>query len=178
MIKFNVEKRWSSDIAFTAEIDCAEDAPLSFKLRLSVFWAIKNNADLSDANLSDADLSGADLSDADLSASVIRHFKHDLWGILMQYQSEIGGLKKAIREGKINGSVYSGDCACLMGTIANVKKCDVNSLIKDATSPAECWFLQMKEGHTPKNNGVSKMTLEWIEEFERLIGTDIKKEIE
>ncbi len=224
MLKFNVEKRLSSDIAFTAEIDCSGDAPRSWKLRLAVFWAIENKANLSwadlswadlseadlseanlsganlswadlswadlseanlsganlseanlsganlsRANLSEADLSGANLSEADLSQSVIRHFKHDLWGILLQYRTEIAGLKKSIIEGKINGSVYSGTCACLMGTIAKVKRCDVSQVIQDAGSPAERWFLQIKEGHTPENHGPSRMALEWIEEFEALV---------
>jgi hypothetical protein len=224
MIKFNVEKRWSTDIAFTAEIDCRDNAALSSKLRLAILWAIKNNANLSGANLSGADLSwanlsgadlswanlswanlsgadlsaanllwanlsganlsganlsaanlsganlsGADLSAANLSIDVIRLFKHDLWRILLQYKAEIEGLKKAIVGGKINGSVYSGECSCLMGTIAKVKHCDVNSLIQDASSPAEQWFLQIQEGQTPKNHGPSRMALEWIEEFEELM---------
>ena len=77
MIKFNVEKRFSGQTEFTAEIDCDESAPKSWKLRLAVFFAIKNKisltcadltrADLTCANLTDADLTLANLTDADLS---------------------------------------------------------------------------------------------------------------
>ena len=67
MIKFNVLKRFSTEISFTAEIDCAEDAPVSFKLGLAVKWAIKSGANLSGADLSRADLSRAYLSGANLS---------------------------------------------------------------------------------------------------------------
>ncbi len=74
LLKFNVLKCWSSDIAFTAEIECAEDAPASIKLGLAVRWAVQagadlSGADLSGANLSRAYLSGADLSDANLSGA-------------------------------------------------------------------------------------------------------------
>lgn len=58
-MKFNVLNRWSGDLQFTAEIDCAEDTPTRIKLGLAVKWAYQ-----SDAVLSGADLRGAVLSDA------------------------------------------------------------------------------------------------------------------
>jgi len=90
MIKFDVLNRWTLKVQFTAEIDCAEDAPAGVKAGLAFEWGWKNRlsgADLSDAvlrgadlsgadlrgaDLSGADLSGADLSDADLSDAVLR----------------------------------------------------------------------------------------------------------
>ena len=66
MIKFEVHKRFSNDVAFPAEIDCSENAPRSLKLKLSVKWAIQNDADLSGANLWCADLRGANLRGANL----------------------------------------------------------------------------------------------------------------
>ena len=68
-MQFEVTKRFSPEIAFTAEIDCTEDAPRSWKLRLAVLWAIKVGADLSGADLSGANLSGADLYGANLSGA-------------------------------------------------------------------------------------------------------------
>ena len=68
-IKFDVTNRFSSAIKFTAEIECADDAPTSIKLGLAVKWALKSRANLSDAYLSDAYLSGADLSGAYLSGA-------------------------------------------------------------------------------------------------------------
>jgi uncharacterized protein YjbI with pentapeptide repeats len=66
MISHQIKNRWTGDVQFTAEIDCAEDAPLSVKIGLSVKWAIDNKS-----NLSGADLSGADLLYADLSGAVL-----------------------------------------------------------------------------------------------------------
>ena len=68
-MKFDVLDRWFGKVKFTAEIDCADDAPYSIKVGLAVRWAIKNSADLRSANLSGADLSGADLSGANLSGA-------------------------------------------------------------------------------------------------------------
>jgi hypothetical protein len=67
MIKFEVRKRFSSEIAFTADIDCAEDAPNSIKLGLVVKWAVKARANLARANLAGANLAGADLAGANLA---------------------------------------------------------------------------------------------------------------
>ena len=204
MIKFAVEKRFSTDIAFTAEIDCAEDAPRSWKLRLAVLWAIKSEANLSEANLSWADLSEANLSEADLSWANLSEanlseanlswanlskanlswanlseanlskadllvIRGDFWQILLQNQNEVEGLLKAVREGKIDGSVYTGECCCLMGTIANVRGCDVDTLEKNSSRPAERFFMGISEGHTPETNPVSKIVEQWIVEFQTLL---------
>ncbi len=72
LIKFDVLKRFSSEVAFTAEIECAEDASTSIKMGLAVRWAIKSRANLSGADLSGANLSGADLSGANLSRAYLR----------------------------------------------------------------------------------------------------------
>jgi hypothetical protein len=71
MIKFEVRKRFSSEIAFTAEIDCAEDAPNSIKLGLAVKWAVKARANLADANLAGAYLADANLADANLAGAYL-----------------------------------------------------------------------------------------------------------
>jgi hypothetical protein len=65
---------------------------------------------------------------ADLRSADLNDIRNDFWSILLFAQPEIAGLRKAIVEGKIDGSVYKDDCACLVGTIANVRKCDVNDL--------------------------------------------------
>jgi uncharacterized protein YjbI with pentapeptide repeats len=62
----DVRDRFSNEIKFTAQVECAPDAPLGWRLRLAFEWAVKHNADLSSANLSSADLSSANLSSADL----------------------------------------------------------------------------------------------------------------
>jgi len=69
MIKFQVFKRFSSEVAFIAEIDADEDMPTSIKLGLAIKWALKSRANLSGANLSGANLYGALLSGANLSGA-------------------------------------------------------------------------------------------------------------
>jgi uncharacterized protein YjbI with pentapeptide repeats len=66
-MKFNITNRWTGKVQVEAEIECAEDTPVSIKLSLAVKWAVKTRADLSEADLSGANLSRADLSEADLS---------------------------------------------------------------------------------------------------------------
>jgi Pentapeptide repeats (8 copies) len=77
LIKFNILNRWSGDIQFTAEIECAESALARVKVGLAAKWAYLRDAVLSGADLSGADLSGAVLSGAvlrgaDLSGAVLR----------------------------------------------------------------------------------------------------------
>jgi hypothetical protein len=77
VIKFNVTNHFTGKLAFTAEIDCAEDASHFLKIGLAVKWALKTGANLSGADLrgaylSDAYLRGANLSGADLSGAYLR----------------------------------------------------------------------------------------------------------
>ena len=72
-MKFDVLNRWTGAVQFTAEIECADDAPASVKLGLSVIWGAKNKASLDGANLDGANLYGANLNGASLDgASLIR----------------------------------------------------------------------------------------------------------
>ena len=85
-----------------------------------------SDASLSDANLSDADLSGADLSDANLSdanlsGADLSRAKNDFWDILIRAPREVAGLRAALVGGKVDGSTYQGSCACLVGSIANIR---------------------------------------------------------
>ena len=73
MIKFDVLNKWTGKVQFTAEIDCDINTNLSWKLRLAIIWAIKNDANLSGADLRGADLSYAVLSNADLSYAVLSY---------------------------------------------------------------------------------------------------------
>ena len=72
-MKFDIRNRWTGDVQFTAEIECADDALTSVKIGLAVRWAIKTRTNLSGTDLSGANLSRADLSDANL-------FGADLFG--------------------------------------------------------------------------------------------------
>ncbi len=79
MIKFDVLNRFTGEVKFTAEIDCADDVPRSVKLGLAARWGYKNkDAALRGADLRGADLRGADLRDADLRDANLRDA--NLWG--------------------------------------------------------------------------------------------------
>jgi len=62
-IQFAVKNRWTGEVQFTAEIECAADASPRLQMGLAVRWARKSGANLRGADLSGADLRGADLSD-------------------------------------------------------------------------------------------------------------------
>jgi len=78
MIKFDVLNRFNGSVQFTAEINCAEDAPRGIRLGLAVKWGIKSGAYLSGAVLSGADLRGANLRYANLSGADL--FRADMRG--------------------------------------------------------------------------------------------------
>jgi uncharacterized protein YjbI with pentapeptide repeats len=129
---------------------------------------------LAGADLSGADLRGADLSDANLSGANLRGanlagVKADYLSILSLAKHEVVGLYKALLSGRIDGSSYSGECACLVGTVANLRHEDHKKLgidlRPDSSRPAERWFLNIRKGDTPENNQVSAITKEWTEEF-------------
>jgi len=129
-------------------------------------------ADLKGAYLRDADLTGADLRGAYLRGAYLREIKHDLFALLLNAKSEIGNLKKSIIDGKVDGSTYEGECACLCGTLEKTENAEVKKRVydlRDSGRPIERFFLGIKPGDTPETNSVSKIVLEWIEEFESLI---------
>ncbi len=129
-------------------------------------------ADLSGADLRGAYLSGADLSDADLrgaylSGANLSDAKNDLMAKLMLLPDEAENLLEKIKAGKINGSVYEGECCCFAGTIANHVGVEYNQLAfrADSNSPIEIHFLAISEGHTPESNPFSEFAANWVEEF-------------
>jgi uncharacterized protein YjbI with pentapeptide repeats len=126
-------------------------------------------ADLSGANLSGADLRDADLSGADLRGADLRAFKSCLWMTLTENPKEASGVAKALREGRVNGSVYSGECACLIGTIANIRGVDVVTLPKNSNNPSERWFMMISKGDKPTDDTgggyAAKLALEWVNEW-------------
>jgi hypothetical protein len=136
-------------------------------------------ADLRDANLSAADLRAANLRDANLSAADLRAIKVDFFDVLLRASSngEVPGLIAALKEGRVDGSTYTGTCACLVGTIANVKDCEytqIPNLMPDSNRPAERFFLNIDEGDTPETNKCAKIAVEWAEEFQTLMAIAVK----
>ncbi|MBR7998295.1 pentapeptide repeat-containing protein [Burkholderia vietnamiensis] len=129
-------------------------------------------ANLSDANLRDANLRGANLSDAnlsgaDLSGADLLPIKADFIEVISQAPREVPALIDALKAGRVDGSTYSGECACLVGTIANARGIDVDSaelgIPKDSSRPVERFFMAIRKGDTPETNAASKLALEWAE---------------
>jgi hypothetical protein len=130
-------------------------------------------ANLRDADIIGADLMGAILRGANLSGADLSCFKNDLFDVLSRAPNEIEGLKQSLINGKVDGSVYEGECACLVGTLANIRHCDYKSLgngiLPNSSRPAEQWFMSINKGDTPETNTISKITVEWIDEFTNLL---------
>jgi uncharacterized protein YjbI with pentapeptide repeats len=136
-------------------------------------YAMLTNAEVYNVNLNGANLIRVDLTNVDLESDVLKStdlsgIKADFYEVLDKAKPEIEGLKQALLEGRVEGTVYEGECACLVGTIANLKGVDykeMNDLSCNIDRPIERWFLAIQEGHTPYNNPVSFVTVEWIEEY-------------
>ncbi len=80
-------------------------------------------------------------------------------------------LKKMLIEGKVDGSQYEGDCACLVGTLAHGNKVDkvcesIPFYQKGTHNMGETWFLNIREGDTPESNEFSAHVLKLIEMVE------------
>jgi uncharacterized protein YjbI with pentapeptide repeats len=127
-------------------------------------------ANLSEADLREADLSGAKLSWANLSEADLRIIRADIYDILLHAIPETPALLNAVQRGRINGSVYQGECACLVGTIANIRGVSYSTIDRDSERPAERWFLGIQEGDTPETSAISDITAGWIREFISLVG--------
>ncbi len=146
-----IKFRWSGKILFEGEYASTKEC-------------------LTDAVLTDADLTGAVLRGA-----VLRGFKADLIAEILKLPNELENLRETLIAGKVDGSTYTGECACLAGTIANHRKIEGmasgfeikdNGLafIADSSSPREQWFMNIRKGDTPKTNSCAKIALEWIDE--------------
>src|SRR5882672_3953833 len=127
------------------------------------------DADLTGADLIDADLTGADLIDADLTGANLTGARDDFRKILDLARPEVTGLLLAIREGRVDGSCYEGECACLVGTIGNLRGVafdHLDGIRPDSARPAERLFMAISPGHVPAINPVAKIVEGWIVEWQ------------
>lgn len=133
------------------EIEIPDSTEERFRLKVALEIAVRDRASLVGAQL--------------------RSYRADLFDVLLRAPKEVAGLLAAVREGRIDGSTYSGECACLVGTIANVRGCNVDTLdYRDSSRPIEQWFMMIKPGHKPKTHIAAKMAERWITEFQALTG--------
>jgi hypothetical protein len=86
-------------------------------------------------------------------------------------RAEVPGLIAALVEGRVDGSQYEGECACLVGTLANVRGAEYTTAFPDFSSshPAEQWFLMIRKGDKPGDDSgggfAALKALEWAVEY-------------
>lgn len=139
-----IKRLFTAKLLFEIEAD-------SLKIGLEI--AVKSKANLEGANLRGAN---------------IQPIRDDIWAVLSSQPNEVQFLRAAIAAGKIDGSAYRGECACLVGTLANACSRDVTGLefLKPNLSrPAERFFLAIKRGDTPENSQFSELALEWVDQW-------------
>ena len=159
-MKFQIKNRFTDAVKFECELT-AEVAEQRYSLQLG--FSVRS------AYLEGASLEGANLEGASLREANLEDIKEDFFARLKLGRNEALGLYDYLMKGKINGSSYSGACACFCGTIANVRGENYNSLTNglkpDATSPTERFFLAIRMGDIPQNNQVSAIIAGWMREF-------------
>ena len=155
-MKVEIRNRWTAAVQFSAEIP--DDTEERFRIRAAVEIACSTRAVLTGAVLTDAVLTDADLTP----------IRDDFWAVLSAAPKEVDGLRKALAEGRVNGSTYTGECACLVGTIANVRGVrhdELGILEPNSSRPAEVFFMAIRKGDTPGSNPFCKRALDWADEW-------------
>ncbi|MFM0503918.1 pentapeptide repeat-containing protein [Paraburkholderia caffeinilytica] len=127
------------------------------------------SADLRSANLGGANLRSANLGGADLRSADLQPIRADFYDVLSHAGKEVPALIDALKNGRVDGSTYTGECSCLVGTIATARGVDVYGddfgIQTDSNRPAERFFMGISKGDTPETNQVSKIALEWAESW-------------
>lgn len=132
-------------------------------------------ADVHEVDFTDAALSGAELSGT-LMPDYVQIARNDIERILAMAPKEAPAVLAALEAGQVDGRVYVGACACLVGTIANARGIDAEclpsravaapgDLCRDPHCPAEMWFRRIQEGDTPSNNPACALTALWVRDF-------------
>ncbi|KDC23990.1 pentapeptide repeat protein [Bordetella bronchiseptica F4563] len=195
-MKFEIKNRYTGAVLFTADVP--DDTESGLIARVALEQAVERDAnlrganlrgaylrgadlggaDLGDANLRGAnlrgaylrgaDLGGADLGGADLRGADLTPIRDDMWAVLSATPAEVPALIAALKAGRVDGSTYQGECACLVGTLANAREVSyssIESLEPNSSRPIERFFLSISRGDTPETNQFSKLALEWAEEW-------------
>jgi len=173
-MKFQIKARWSSRVVYECELDTSfETEPRSLQLGEAIKKALESGSNLSGSdlrgsNLSGSDLRGSNLSGSDLSGSNLTQIRDDLWAVLSAAPREVAALRAALIAGLVDGSTYSGECSCLVGTIAAARKVSIDelgNLKPNSLRPIERFFMSIRKGDTPETNSASKIVLDWIDEW-------------
>ncbi len=156
-----IRRRYNNEVLWEGEAE---------NMREAVTRAVLTGAVLTGADLTRAVLTGADLTGADLTGADLTPIRNDLIVAILPCPDEIPFLRNALVGGKVDGSTYQGECACLAGTMAHACRMDFEAFRDsrrmeiNASSPRERWFLAIRPGHTPENHAISRITLGWIDE--------------
>jgi hypothetical protein len=149
--------------------------------RANLTGANLTGANLTDADLTDANLTGANLTDANLTGA--NFYRANLTGAnltdanltgayqdfiqkCMARPAELVGLRAALVEGRVSGTCYEGECACFVGTLANVAGVHytrLEGIVPNSGSPIERLFFAISEGDTPETNVVSRLVVGWLD---------------
>jgi hypothetical protein len=127
-----------------------------------------HGTNLSGAILSSANMSGANMSGAILSSANLTPVRDDIWAVLSSAPSEVPALIAALKAGRVDGSTYSGECSCLVGTLATARNVSVRDLLglsPNESRPAERFFLAIKEGDTPETSQFSALAMQWSQQW-------------
>jgi hypothetical protein len=98
----------------------------------------------------------------------------DYFDVLWRVPEEVAGLVAALKAGKVNGRTYNGPCACLLGTIANLRHCGYNEipgLTPNSSRPSEQFFMAIAVGDTPERSPWAAAAVRWAEIFQELAVT-------
>jgi len=191
-VKIQIKSLWGS-ILYENEKD-------DYTVKQALQDAVLQDADLRGAVLQDAVLRGAVLQDADLRGTVLRgavlrgtvlrgtvlrgakienisdlgdftnQCSRDMLFVFEHLKAELPFLRDKLVKGGVNGTQYEGDCACLIGTLANAdggiaKVCGaIPYYEKGLQNYCEQWFWQIREGDTPENNLYAAHALKLIDE--------------
>ena len=163
-MKFEIKSRWDGRVLFEADAG---------SLRACLEIGVKKGADLKGA-----DLKGAYLEGAYLKGAYLQPIRDDFWAVLCSAPAEVPALREALVKGRVDGSTYTGECACLVGTIAKARNCDyskIPGLTPNANRPAEKFFAGISQGDKPETNHFSKIALDWIDEWSANMELAFKK---
>jgi hypothetical protein len=99
-----------------------------------------------------------------LPSGLTTTYKNDLFEVLTVAEKEVPALLKALRYGRVEGSTYSGECKCLVGTLEEAGRGRL-SLPHRPERLAERWFAMIHKGDTPVTCAQAKYAEEWVLEF-------------
>jgi hypothetical protein len=93
--------------------------------------------------------------------------KEDLFDVLNKTIGEVSALLEAVKAGKINGSVYVGECSCLMGTLAKSSPyyslwwafLEKTALLGATYSKPKEWYGRVIDQYSPIENWVTSPRL-------------------